>query len=221
MKFTIRKRLKNLLWLLFIFLTAGGEYEFKSPQTLDGSRYPNLTSTIEGGLLMSWFEPLDSVTMSIKFSEFTGTSWTKPQTAIKSKTFFVNWADFPSIFQHGGDTIVLYWPEKSARGTYDYDVKTAISTDRGSTWKNPVIPHRDYGKGEHGFLSFFNDLNHKLNLVWLDGRNMAGQIEGEYGEMNLYLTSFDRNLNLEQELQMDSRICECCPTSAVTSDNAV
>ncbi|MEE8335621.1 MAG: hypothetical protein V3S48_04215, partial [Candidatus Neomarinimicrobiota bacterium] len=105
--------------------------------------------------------------------------------------------------------------------TYDYDVKTAISTDRGSTWKNPVIPHGDYGKGEHGFLSFFNDLNHKLNLVWLDGRNMAGQIEGEYGEMNLYLTSFDRNLNLEQELQLDSRICECCPTSAVTSDNAV
>ncbi len=170
---------------------------------------------------MSWFEPLDSVTMSIKFSEFAGGVWTEPQIITQGRPFFVNWADFPSIFQHQGDTIALYWPEKSALGTYDYDVKTALSTDRGLIWKNPVIPHRDSGNGEHGFLSFFNDLNHKLSMVWLDGRNMTGQIEGEYGEMNLYLTSFSQSLDLEQELQMDSRICECCPTSAVTSDNAV
>ena len=48
-------------------------------------------------------------------------------------------------------------------------------------------------------MSFFNDLNHKLSMVWLDGRNMGGQIEGEYGEMNLYLTSFNQSLDLEQE----------------------
>ena len=133
MKYTIHKKIKNLLWLLFIVLTTCGKNEFTLPQTLVGSRYPNLASTSEGGLLISWFEPLDSVTMSLKFSEFTGGVWTEPQIVTQGRPFFVNWADFPSIFQHRGDTIALYWPEKSARGTYDYDVKAALSTVRGLT----------------------------------------------------------------------------------------
>jgi len=218
----IKNRIINLLLPTFMLLSACAEIEFPQPQVQEGSRYSNLASTTEDGLLMSWFEPLDSVNMSIKFSEFSGGVWTKPSIVKKSRNFFVNWADSPSIFQHKGDTIVLYWPEKSAAGTYDYNVNVAVSVDRGSTWNDAVIPHRDNGKGEHGFLSFYNDLDQKLSMVWLDGRNMSDGHDGDgYGEMNLYLTSFDQKLELEQEMQMDIRVCECCPTAAVTTDNAV
>lgn len=222
MKYLFPKKIINLIILSFIFYSSCGKIELPHPQVKVGSRYPSLAATTEGGLLMSWFEPVDSLTMSIKFSEFSGGVWSKPQLVIQARPFFVNWADFPSIFQHKGDTLALYWPEKSASGTYDYDVKVVFSTDRGLTWSEPVIPHRDGVNGEHGFVSFYNDLDNKLGLVWLDGRHMSnGHEGGDYGEMNLYVSGFSSDLDLERELQMDPRVCECCPTSAVTTDNAI
>ncbi len=39
--------------------------------------------------------------------------------------------------------IVVHWPEMSAEGTYDYDVRISYSKDRGKTWSEPISPHRD------------------------------------------------------------------------------
>ena len=202
----------SLLLLLLIFGCASpniDELPFKA-----GSRYPHLTKTEKGGLLVSWFEPIDATTFGLLWSEFSDGNWSEKSLIYSSKDFFINWADFPSIFELDENTIVVHWPEMSADGTYDYDVKISFSSNRGKTWGEPIIPHRDGKHAEHGFVSFYKNEIRNLGLVWLDGRQMADG-HGSPGNMNLYTSIFDSDLNQGEDVSIDAMVCECCPTSAV------
>jgi hypothetical protein len=183
----------------------------------EGSRYPHLTKIHSGGLLVSWLEPIDSTTFGLYWSEFDQGVWSKPGLIYSSKYFFINWADFPSIFELNDSTLVTHWPEMSSTGTYDYDIKLVFSMDRGLSWSDPIIPHRDGKNAEHGFVSFYKDNKENLGLVWLDGRQMAGGHggQGNPGHMNLYTTLFDQNFSQRDDYSIDAMVCECCPTSAV------
>ncbi|MBK8315039.1 MAG: hypothetical protein IPL01_13940 [Acidobacteria bacterium] len=46
------------------------------------------------------------------------------------------------------------------------------SFDRGRTWVQPFVPHRDGVKAEHGFDSLFAARDGNLAAVWLGGREM-------------------------------------------------
>ncbi len=204
----------SLLLLLLIFGCSSSEI-IEAPFG-EGSRYPHLTKTEKGGLLVSWFEPVDSTTFGRYFSEFTQSEWSEKSLIYSSKDFFINWADFPSIFEVNENTVVVHWPEMSAEGTYDYDVRISYSRDRGKTWEKPIIPHRDGKHAEHGFVSFYKNEKQDLGLVWLDGRHMAsGQGHGSAGDMNLYTSTFDSDFNQGEDSSIDAMVCECCPTSAV------
>ena len=77
-------------------------------------------------------------------------------------------------------------------------------------------------KGEHGFVSFYRNMDNDLGLVWLDGRNMKPSHDGHgYGAMNLYQTTYNDGGKFNLEMQIDDKICECCPTSAVRTENAL
>ena len=211
---------KIIISSLFFFGCSTSELEL--PITQPGSRYPRVVPTHNGGLLMSWFEKTDSVNWALKWSEFSDEQWTESQTITQGEKYFVNWADFPSIYNLGGDTISAHWLQKTGDGPYDYEVKVVISNDRGVKWSEPHTPHRDGVKGEHGFVSFFQDMSDNLGLVWLDGRNMAsGHNDHGYGAMNLYQTGFTPNGEMKWEMKMDDMVCECCPTSSVRTANAV
>ena len=206
------------LWLC----TACSTTENGLPITQSGSRYPFVAATGDGGVLMSWFEKTDSVTWALKWSEFKEGIWNNNKPITSGEPYFINWADFPSIFHLGGDTLAAHWLQKSGQGPYDYDVKVVRSFDRGATWSEPVTPHRDGIKGEHGFVSFFRDMTNDLGLVWLDARNMGAGNDGHgYGAMNLYQSGFMSSGDLKWEMKLDDMVCECCPTSAVNTDNSL
>ena len=185
----------------------------------EGSRYPHLAKIHSGGLLVSWLEPIDSTTFGLYWSEFGKGKWSEPGLIYSSKDFFINWADFPSIFELNDSTLVTHWPEMSSTGTYDYDVRLAFSMDRGYSWSDPIIPHRDGKNAEHGFVSFYKDDKENLGLVWLDGRQMVGGHEG-HGSMNLFTTMFDKNFSQNKDFSIDAMVCECCPTSALHTNGA-
>ncbi|MBT4318102.1 MAG: hypothetical protein HOD52_03360 [Candidatus Marinimicrobia bacterium] len=213
--------MKKIIFFSF-FLISCSSKDFKLPSIKSESRYPRLSPTKNNGMLMSWFEKIDSLNWAINWSEFSDGEWSKNQTISKDKDYFVNWADFPSIYHFGGDTIAAHWLQKSGQGSYDYDIKVITSYDRGNNWSKPKTPHLDGVKGEHGFVSFFKNLNDQLGLVWLDGRNMGGShSEDEYGSMNLYQTTFTSNGELNLEMRIDDMVCECCPTSAIRTENAL
>ncbi len=213
--------MKKILFIS-LFLFSCSKPTFDLPEIQSGSRYPRVSPSNNGGLFMSWYEKIDSVNWSINLSEFYKGKWSDHKVITARKSYFVNWADFQSIYHFGGDSLSAHWLEKSGSGPYDYDVKVVLSTDRGNSWSTPKKPHNDGIKGEHGFLSFFKNMDNRLGMIWLDGRNMSSDHSSHgYGAMNLYQTSFDSNGKLLAETKIDDRVCECCPTSATRTTNAV
>ena len=190
------------------------------PPTTASSRYPNLTET-DRGLAIIWFEPVQEG-HALKWSEFNGRTWSNPVIITSGKDYFINWADFPSVFYNGENHFVVHWLENNGTGPYDYIIKITQSHDRGRSWSTPIVPHRDKKNGEHGFVSFFHANNNKIGLVWLDGRNMLTDgHESGYGQMTLYSTTIDNNGGLGKEILLDDRVCECCPTTAAEIGNEI
>lgn len=188
-----------------------------------GSREPSLTAMPDGRFAMSWLEPADGARMALRFAAYDGAKWSAPTTIAAGDSFFVNWADVPSVRALGGDRFAAHWLWRSGKGTYAYDVRVSQSEDGGRTWSTAVTPHRDGTASEHGFVSLVPDSGGAL-AVWLDGRKTEGHDESAPGpmpDMTLRAASITHDRQLRGEVELDARTCDCCPTTAVITDRGV
>ena len=117
-------------------------------------------------------------------------------------------------------TLVANWYPATDAAAEAYDVRLAYSTDAGRTWSTPFSPHTDRTKTQHGFVSMVEMPDATLGLIWLDGRDQQlNTADPDGGSMSLYYAHFDKAWKQTAEQPVDSRVCECCPTTAVvTSD---
>ncbi len=190
-----------------------------------GSEAPQLTVSSKG-VLLSWIERSGGQA-SLKFAERTAAGWTPARTVASGSDWFVNWADVPSVLRMADGSLVGHWLQKSGPSTYAYDVRLSRSTDEGKTWTPSVTPHHDGTQTEHGFASLFQVPGAGLGLVWLDGRNTKPAGGGGHdghgeGAMTVRSATFDGAWKQTSEMQIDGRVCECCPTTAaVTSDGLI
>jgi hypothetical protein len=191
---------------------ASERVERLSTPAADGSLTPFLAGS-EGGLHLSWLEKT-AEGHALRYARSDGARFTEPSTIRASGRFFANWADFPSLLPFGEGRLAAHWLEKSAEGTYEYDVLISISDDGGKTWSPGVEPHRDGTLSEHGFVSLVPDGN-GFRVVWLDGRSFVK--DGADNEMALMETSFDGS-GFGPETALDTRVCECCQTARATVD---
>ena len=99
-------------FVFILFFIGCGSSNYDQPITSISSRYPRLAPTKSNGILMSWFTQSDSTNWSLNWSEFSKGKWSKNKIITSGENYFVNWADFPSIFHFGGDTIAAHWLEK-------------------------------------------------------------------------------------------------------------
>jgi hypothetical protein len=186
-----------------------------------GSGQPNLAVSLDGRVYLSWIERLSEGRFSLRFAVKEGDGWSAPRVIAEGSNWFVNWADFPSMISLPDGSLAAHWLVKSGPGTFDYDVTISRSFDGGKTWGKPFVPHRDGVKAEHGFVSLFAANDGQLAAVWLDGRGMKpGAGDGDrdhghgHGEMTLRYVKIKRDGTLTDEAELDSRVCECCQTSA-------
>jgi hypothetical protein len=194
----------------------------------DRSAQPQLTVSPRG-VLLSWIER-KGTRATLKFAERTASGWTPPQVAASGDDWFVNWADVPSVLRLADGALAAHWLQKSGADTYAYDVRLAWSTDEGRTWSHSVTPHHDGTMREHGFASLFQMPGAGLGLVWLDGREMGSaaghaaqhDTAAARGAMALRFATFDAAWKQTAETPIDTRVCECCPTTAaVTSEGPI
>ena len=199
-----------------------------TPATLATLAPPNSAqpqlSVSNRGALLSWIERSGDLA-TLRFAERTASGWTEPRTVASGRDWFVNWADVPSVVRLPSGTIAAHWLQKSGPGTYAYDVRLSYSADNGQTWSPSFLPHHDNAKAEHGFASLF-PVGDGLGLVWLDGRAMgsaAGHDEhaADTGAMSVRYAQFDKNWKQIADTQVDGRVCECCPTTAVVTAEGV
>jgi hypothetical protein len=219
-----------------------------SPAAPRDSAQPQIT--VQGDrAALSWIER-EGTRATLKFAEWTtrraasntsaSRGWSDAQTVASGDNFFVNWADVPSVRILADGLLAAHWLQKSSPGTYAYDVKLSFSKDGGRTWTPAVSPHSDGTQTEHGFASLFQapGAGVGLGLVWLDGRAMksgshgtgtstgaavaAGHGDADRGAMTVRAAIFGADGVQKSETLIDSRVCECCPTTAaVTSEGVI
>lgn len=188
-----------------------------------GSREANLAALPNGGWVMSWLEPAAGAVMALRCATYRQGNWSRVATIAAGDSFFVNWADFPSIRSLGGNRLAAHWLWRNGAGTYAYDVRVSQSSDGGITWGRPITPHRDGKASEHGFVSLLSDSGVAW-AVWLDGRAMAEHDEHSKDpmpSMTLRAASITADGRLVDEVELDERTCDCCQTAAVQTDRGI
>jgi hypothetical protein len=154
---------------------------------------------------------------ALKFAERTATGWTDARVVVSGEHLMVNSADVPSVRALPDGTLVAHWMEENGPDPEAYDLRIAWSTD-GTSWSAPVAPNRDKTISQHGFGSLFPLAGGGTGLVWLDGR----ATHGDEGDMQLRAAIFDKSHKPLSDTVIDSRVCECCPTSvALTADGPI
>ena len=179
---------------------------------------PNLAVAEDGTIVMTWLAPVATKGHALLFARFADGTWSEPRTIASGTNWFVNFADVPSITVMGDGTLATHWLANHMPGTEGAEIHIAFSRDRGATWSAPVVPHRDRSTYQHGFVSMVPLSGSQLQAVWLDGRNTQG--EG-HGDMALMQTTIAPDGSLGSETPLDTRVCDCCATSATATPDGV
>jgi len=190
-----------------------------------GSAEPHLSKGPNGVLVLSWLEPTaDGV--ALRYSMLGEDRWAAPRTVAQSDSWFVNWADFPSVTPITDELWAAHWLARRPGGSYAYDVAIAVSTDAGATWGKRLTPHSDGTSTEHGFVTLF-PWQSGIGAVWLDGRNMAQNgNSGAHGDdssgndgMTLRSAVIEPSQSVTNDQVVDGLVCDCCQTDVAIADS--
>jgi len=187
-----------------------------------GAGEPRLAAAPDGGVLMTWLEPVAAGGHALRFARLAGDVWSEPVTIAAGDSFFVNWADFPALVALDDRRLAVSYAWVSGEDTYAYDVMIRTSNDGGASWSAPLRPHSDGTATEHGFVTLLAE-DGALRAVWLDGRNFAGpgghdgHGHGPGPEMTLRTAVIGTDGALGDETVLDARVCDCCATAGVVT----
>ena len=159
---------------------------------------------------MSWLEP-DGEGYRLGIARFDGSAWERTGSLNAGGSWFVNWADVPSVEPSGPGRLWAHWLEMLSGEQYAYGVRIARSDDQGATWTTPEWLHDDRSATEHGFAALVGDGHGGVTAVWLDGGKYA---TGE-NEMVVKARDIDPAGVFGPESIVDDRTCDCCPNAAV------
>ena len=231
----INKLVLTVIFFTFLFSCKNNEQinspEVKAEQVKQlnspadtASAEPYLFTDKNGLVYLSWIERIGKESF-LKFSTLSDSSWSTPVVIASGSNWFVNWADYPLLAADGNNNLIAHYLEKSGKGTYAYDVMWVASADQGMTWSTPTILHDDGKQAEHGFVSMITK-GDDFFVSWLDGRNAAMEEsgghdahEGHGGEMTIRAATINKQGQKNEEWELDNRVCDCCQTSAVLTNN--
>ena len=184
---------------------------------------PSVAVDRREGFVVTWQERADE--QSLRFAVIDRAGHERRRgTVSNGKDRFINGADFPSLAVLDNGDWITYWLQKTASGTYAYEIRTTRSRDAGRSWDRPVVVHRDATPTEHGFVSMVPEGKDRVRLIWLDGRQMAAtaNAEGEGGQEHMTLRSavLGRDGVPREEQELDALTCACCQTDMVRTGEA-
>ena len=185
-----------------------------------GTSEPQLTSSDRGAIL-SWIEQQGNMS-TLRFVERTGDRWSTPRTVVAGDNWFRSWADVPMVMRMRDGTLVANFYPATDPLVEAYDLRLTYSRDDGQTWSRPVAPHHDTTKTQHGFASLVELPDRQLGVIWLDGRDQElNTTDREGGSMAMYFARFDQQWKQLEESPVNTRVCECCQTSAAVTSSGV
>ena len=190
------------------------------------SSLPRLFSNGEE-VYLSWVTQMDELSV-LSYSVYNNKNWSDPKFGAAGADWFVNWADFPSIAENNYNVLTSYL-QKSDTATYAYDIKlnlgyTSLRRAHDTIgFKKGFLLHSDSTKTEHGFVSMVPYVEKSFFVSWLDGRNTGASHAGHdghgMGSMTLRGAIIDGSGEIREEAELDTRVCDCCQTSATITSN--
>ncbi len=216
-----------LLSLLSCSREEEGEEETVHFMTFPGGAQTSLPYLFAGddGLIMSWVKMVDDSTAQLEYSRLVDNDWQQPRKIHSGTDWFVNWADFPAITDHGGN-LLTHFLQKSSSGKFSYDVKLNVLRKGASTWETGLPLHTDSTKTEHGFVSAVPYNETSFFVAWLDGRNTGAgtghEHSGHQGSMSIRAAEVGVNGTVLSDELLDGKTCDCCQTTvAITSNGPI
>jgi hypothetical protein len=203
-------------------VTAGPDPGWKVEELKSPTGYSSVSAQLtaqSGRVILSWLT-LNQTYASLRFAERTAAGWTAARTVIEGEDLMVNTADVPSVVALADGTLAAHWLQVDGSDGESYKLPLSWSKDSGSTWSPPQYPHHDGKQVQHGFASLFQAPGAGLGLVWLDGRATAAS-DGNAGSMNLWMATYGLDGKQVAETLVDSRVCDCCPLSAVATPDGI
>lgn len=182
----------------------------ETPPVGENSSLPRLFAADET-MFLSWVEKKDTVA-ALYYSKLDNGAWRSPEMIISGTDWFVNWADFPAIAESNGNLLTSFL-QKSADGTYTYDVKLNSFSPEEGAWKKNFILHDDGTQSEHGFVSIVPADENDFFITWLDGRETVGKGHGG-GQMTLRGAFVNYDGTIAGDTLLDAKVCDCCQTTA-------
>ena len=198
----------------------------KSLEVFPSNNYahlPRLYAT-PNALHASWVESEDSLSV-LKYAVLRQGKWSVPEIISSGSDWFVNWADFPNLAVNNGVVLATFL-QKSARGTYDYDIKYSLRNATNGQWSIPKKLHNDTVAAEHGFVSLIA-YQDGFFASWLDGRNTKTNEsktqghEQHMGAMTLRAAQIGSDGSVSKRVLLDKRVCDCCNTAVVHTSKGV
>ena len=182
---------------------------------------PNLVSS-NGSLTLSWISSKEENKASLNYTQYKEGRWNKPQVITSGSDWFVNWADFPA-HAINQDLIITSHLNKSASGTYTYDVVLNLQKLSGEKIREDFLLNTDGIKAEHGFVSIMANNEKGFFITWLDGRNtIEKKLEGDHKPMTIRFAEITDKGDVIKESELDASTCDCCQTSiAITNDGPI
>ncbi len=186
-----------------------------------GSSLPRLFTDNDGNVFMSWVDENDNLS-KLYYSKYSNMNWSDPVLIQESDSWFVNWADFPSIIAANGNPMASHWLKKIPGNTYSYNVE--IASFLNNQLSKPKVPHTDHTATEHGFVSMTPTSDTTFYAIWLDGRNTAGG-HGEHGDLSSAMSLRGAELTVSGETlseeELDANVCDCCNTAIAKTSSGL
>lgn len=215
-----------LLSFFILVMLAGCSSETSPIYTItnpagNSASLPRLFTDNTGTVFMSWVE-VEADTARFKFAGFNGAGWSSPSTIASGTSWFLNWADFPSLIAANSQPFAAHWLHKIPGNSYSYNIEMATF---GEEWSSSIIPHTDNTATEHGFVSMLPATDSTFLAIWLDGRNTAGRAHHQYSDISKAMTLRGAFIqagtfpSVIQEFALDPDICDCCHTTLVKTEN--
>lgn len=187
-----------------------------------GSELPFLYTDNTGKVFLSWVEPGSSDDeYRLMYSKLNNGQWSNPHEVASSNSWFVNWADYPSVIAHSGEAMAAHQLTKIPGNTYSYNVNIT-QRKKNNNWSKPLTPHSDGTATEHGFVSMIPMDAASIMAIWLDGRRTDNRSDEEYFDLDKAMTLrsaiIDSAGSVRNPELIDESVCDCCQTTMVMTE---
>ncbi|MCC6536424.1 MAG: hypothetical protein IT162_02670 [Bryobacterales bacterium] len=227
----MKHKLSVLIFVAALASPAQSPFTRVDPPAQAESGMPYLTAGPDGTPYLSWTDTLGESEHALRFSRWTGTTWTPPETIAQGRHWFVNWADFPSLAILPDGAMRAHWLTRAdAASKYGYGIRVAQRAPglAAAPWREIYGMSIDEKVDYAGFLAFVPGGRGAIYLApppaspgaAVSEHHAAGGHD-ENHRKTVRFVNFAGDGSVESDREVDASACSCCPTALGVTRNGL